>query len=561
MQKKWIIKESEVALVESITKELGIDKVISQILSNRGIKTPAQAKRFLSCDLKDLYSPFSLKDMDKAVERIKKAITKKEKILIFSDYDVDGITSCAILEKELKSLGAKVSHYIPHRIKEGYGLSMNAASLAHKDKIKLLIALDCGIKSSKEVEQLSKHNIDTIIVDHHQPEIGILPRAYAIVDPKRSDCAYEFKNLAAVGLTYKLICALRGENIPDYLDLVTLGTIADVVPLVDENRIIVKSGLGKINKSSNFGIQALIEASGLKDKEINPGKVSFILAPRINASGRVDSAEVSLSLLLSEDCDQAKQLAGRLNTHNRMRQKIEEGVLKEALDLVERNINFNEHYVIVLSKEDWHVGVLGIVASKIADKFFRPTIIISLKNGVGKGSGRSIAGFHLFDALLECKKHLKEFGGHSHAIGLNIETAKLKDFISDLNNIAKEKIEIGDLRPVMDIDAKLPLFLLNHDLVKQIQALEPFGIGNPKPVFCSHNLTVKSQPQILGRDTIKFWVSDGDRTFETIGFGFKEFAPYLTPSKKIDLAYSLSLDNWNDVNSLLLEMKDLKFVY
>jgi len=558
MRKKWIIKEADVDVIDSLSSGLGIDRVIAQILANRGIKTGSQAERFLDCALQNLRPPSALKDMNRATERINKAVSRKEKIMIFSDYDVDGITSCAILEKELKARGAEALHYIPHRVKEGYGLTVNAVNMAHKEKVELFIALDCGIKSLKEVELLNKHHIDTIIVDHHQPQEGALPSAYAIINPKRSDCSYEFKNLAAVGLTYKLICSLQKKNTDNYLDLTALGTIADVVPLTDENRIIVKNGLSKINKSSNFGIQALIEASGLKDKEINPGKVSFILAPRINASGRVDSAEVSLNLLLSENYDEAKQLAGRLNTHNRLRQKIEEDVLKEAMDLIERSINFKDHHVIVLSKEDWHVGVLGIVASKIAEKFFRPTIIISLKNGVGKGSGRSIAGFHLFDALLECKKHLKEFGGHSHAVGLNIETKKLDGFISDLNDIAKQRIELDDLRPVLEIDAQLPLALLNQRLAEDIKRLEPFGMGNPKPIFCSHSLTVKSQPSILGRDTIKFWVTDGERTYEAIGFGLKDLAPYIEPSRKIDLAYSLSWDNWQDVNSLLLEIKDLK---
>jgi single-stranded-DNA-specific exonuclease len=559
MQKKWIIKEADAGVIGDLSKVLGIDKITCQILASRGVKTAEQARRFLDSSLKDLYPASSLKDMDKAVQRIKEAVSRKEKILVFSDYDVDGITACAILESELKNLGASVSHYIPHRIKEGYGLSGSAVKLAQKEKVKLLIALDCGIKSFDAVKALSSHKIDVIIVDHHQPEKNTLPPAYAIVDPKRSDCPYEFKNLAAVGLVYKLICALRGENVDSYLDLVTLGTIADVVPLVDENRIIVKNGLSQINKSSNLGIKALIEASGLKDKDINPGRVSFILAPRINASGRVDSADVSLNLLLSRNYDEAKELAGRLNTHNRLRQKIEEDILKEAMAMVERSINFKEHYVIVLSREGWHAGVLGIVASKIAEKFFRPAIIISLKDGIGKGSGRSIAGFHLFDALCECSKHLKEFGGHSHAVGLNIETNKLEGFISDLNNLARQKIAVDDLKPVLDIDAQLPLGFLNQKLVEQIQSLEPFGIGNPKPVFCSHNLSVKSQPEILGRDTIKFWVTDGEMTLEAIGFGMKDIASYLTPSCKIDLAYNLSLDNWQDVNSLLLEIKDLKF--
>ena len=302
----------------------------------------------------------------------------------------------------------------------------------------------------------------------------------------------------------------------------------------------------------------MIEASGLKDKEINAGSVSFILAPRINASGRVDTAEVSLNLLLSQNYDEAQELASHLNTHNRMRQKIGEGVFKDAVDLVESKINFKEHHVIVLSKQDWHVGVLGIVASKIAERYFRPTIIISLKNGVGKGSGRSIPGFHLFDALVCCSKYLQYFGGHSHAVGLTLQKEKIEDFAADLNSVVRERIDLDVLRPVLVIDAQLPLVFLNRDLVKQIQNLGPFGKGNPKPVFSSYNLTVKSNATHLGRDTIKFWVSDGECSYEAIGFGLKDFSPYIKPSQKIDLAYNLTLDNWQEKNSVLLEVKDLK---
>ena len=559
MQKKWITREPDLEAVESLSKSLGLDKVFSQILANRGIKTEQQARRFLKSSLEELYCPFTLKDMDKAVARIKKAVSEKERILIFSDYDVDGITSCAVLEEALRELGADVSHYIPHRVKEGYGLNQNAIKIARKQDIKLLIALDCGIKSFKEVESLNKYKIDAIIVDHHQPEAGALPEAYAIINPKRADCSYEFKFLAAVGLVYKLVCALDEDNKSKFLDLVCLGTVADVMPLIDENRIIVKTGLSSINNTSNLGIKALIEASGLKDKQINPGRISFILAPRINASGRVDTAETSLNLLLANTYLEAKELAGHLNIHNRNRQKIEEKVFKEAIDLVEK-MHFQDNHIIVLAKEDWHIGVLGIVASKIADRFFRPTIIISLKDGLGKGSGRSIPGFHLFDALLTCSKYLKDFGGHSHAVGLSIEKAKLSDFISDINNVSKERIELDVLRPTLDVDAKLPLVFLNHGLIEQIEGLGPFGIGNPRPVFSSHNLTVKSEATILARDTIKFWVTDGERTYEAIGFGLKDFYPYIKPQRKIDLAYSLSLDNWQDINSILLEVKDIKLV-
>ncbi|MFC1753356.1 single-stranded-DNA-specific exonuclease RecJ [Thermoproteota archaeon] len=559
MRKKWIIKEADSKIIDDLSNGLGMSKIIAQVLANRGIKTQAEARVFLRSGLQDLRDPFQLKDMQKAVDRIKKAISNKEKIFISSDYDVDGITSCAVLEQELKRLGADVIHYIPHRVKEGYGLSPQAVKLASSKGVKLLFTLDCGINNHKQIKNLGEKGIDTIIVDHHEPDGERLPEAFAIINPKRSDCPFGFSQLAAVGLVYKLVCALEASNQERYLDLVSLGTVADVMPLIDDNRIIVKRGLESINDSSNIGVQALIEASGLKGKEINPGRISFALAPRINASGRVDSAELALDLFLCDAAKIAQQMASDLNSHNRSRQKIQDAVFNEALEMVNR-MHFGENHVIVLAKDDWHIGVLGIVASKIAEKFFRPTIIISFENGLGKGSGRSIQGFHLFDTLSGCKKHLKYFGGHAYAVGLSIEKENLKDFIRDLNEAARERITSGELQPTLNIDAQLPLFLLEHDLIEEIKALEPFGSGNAKPVFCSHNLKVKSAVRILGRDTIKFWVTDGERTYEAIGFGFRDMAQSLKPSQGIDLAYSLTLDTWNDVNSLLLEIKDLKLV-
>ena len=559
MQKEWNIVDADVGAVEILAEELKINKILCQILANRGIISPKEAKRFIGATIEDLEDPLLMKDMERAVGRMRKAITKKEKILIFSDYDVDGITSCAILESQLQSLGANVSHYIPHRIKEGYGLSMSVVNLAIKKGIKLLICLDCGITGFDEVEKLNSKKIETVIVDHHNPKADRLPKAFAIVNPKQQGCLYPFKDFAAVGLVYKLAYALSGKHKQKYLEFVTLGTIADVVPLLGENRIIVRQGLDYLNKSSCLGIKALIKESGLKDKEINPGRVSFILAPRINASGRVDSAETSLDLLLAQSEEEAAQIARNLNEHNRNRQKIGNGVMKEAIDLVERTINFKEHHVIVLSKDDWHLGVLGIVASRIAERYFRPTIIISSKNGRGKGSGRSIQGFHLYNALTECSAHLLEFGGHSHAVGLNIETKNLKEFRDSLNNIAKERIVLDELRPSIDIDAQLPLGLIKEKLIEECNLLGPFGAGNPRPVFCTHNLTVKSNAILLGRETIKFWVTDGEFTFQAIGFGFKDVASYIVPKTKIDLAYTLSLDNWRDINSILLEVKDIRF--
>jgi len=559
VNKKWNIIEPDVSIVNRLAEELRINKIICQILANRGIKSSLQAKRFLEAGLDDLEEPFLIKDMQRAVDRIIQAVSLKEKILIFSDYDVDGITSCAILEAQLQMMKADFFHYIPHRIKEGYGLNINVVNLAVKRKVRLLICLDCGICSFNEIEKLNGYGIQTIIIDHHTPKEGRLPNAYAIVNPKQKDCPFSFKELAAVGIVYKLVYCLAKEHKNHYLQLATLGTVADVVPLLGENRIIVKNGLKHLNQNPSLGIRALIKESGLGNKEINPARISFILAPRINASGRIDSAELSLGLLTSQSEQEAVEIAKNLNQHNRERQRIGDDILKEAISLVERNINFKDHYVIVLFKEDWHVGVLGIVAAKIAERYFRPTIIISLKDGIGKGSGRSIQGFHLYNALSECAEYISEFGGHSQAVGLNIPKENIDNFIQSLNKVAREKIVVDELLPSLNIDAQLPLGLINSHLIRQCQLLGPFGIGNPRPLFCTHNLFVKSPPQILGKDTIKFWVSDGEYTFEAIGFGFKEMAAYLKPKQKVDLAYNLLEDNMASLNPVILEIKDIRF--
>lgn len=545
-------------LQDVFSKELGISPFLAQILINRGIKNLDEADKFLDAKLEHLLDPYNFSDMRPAVELVYKVARNKEKVMLCGDYDADGITAVVILKNTLKKIGIDTLHYIPHRIKEGYGLNKNVLQFAKEKKIKLLITADCGINSHKEIKGLRKNNIGVIVTDHHEPEDN-LPDASCIINPKVKGCNYKYQDLAGVGVAYKLSQAISQENLVSDLDLVSLGTITDVVPLTGENRIIAKEGLVQLTQAKRIGIKALIEVSRIKNKEINSTFVSFILGPRLNASGRIDSAETALRLLISGDKQEADLLAQSLDADNRKRQKIESQILQEAEDLINREINFKEQKVIVVAKEGWHQGVLGIVASKLAERFYRPTIVISLTGQLCKGSGRSIRNFHLFHALKECKEHLETFGGHSHAVGLLVTKKNLRDFKNKINFLASKKLLLEDLIPSLDIDLELRLSDLDASLAKELEVLEPFGNGNPEPLFYSRNLKLKSKPQVLGKETLKFWVTDDEVTHQVIGFGMASFRNSLENAHSLDLVYTLRLDSWQDEDSLLLEAKEIFF--
>ncbi|MEI6632093.1 MAG: single-stranded-DNA-specific exonuclease RecJ, partial [bacterium] len=481
------------ALQNLLSTKLKISKVFAQVLINRGINNPIEARAFLDADTSGLLDPLSFEQMPQAVALIKKAALDKKKVMVFGDYDVDGITALAVLKTALTRMNIDSLHYIPHRIKEGYGLTKNILRLAKDQHARVLITVDCGINSFQEVQDLRKHNIEVILTDHHEPiNDGQLPPASAIINPKLKNSNYKYRDLAGVGVAYKLAQALLGEDLNDCLDLVALGTIADVVPLTGENRIIVKEGLKQITRTKNLGLQALIESSGIKGKNITPTFVSYILGPRLNASGRMATADIALELLLSRDKKRADELAVLIEGYNRQRQKIESNILEEAQALIDKEVNFKEHKIIVIAKEDWHQGVLGIVASKLADRFYRPTILISLNEDLSKGSGRSIKNFHLFDALVKCRKFLDSFGGHSHAVGLLIAKDNIADFKRSINMIAQEKLLLEDLLPSLEVDMELELSDLNEELAGELERLEPFGTGNPEPLFYTRNLTLRN---------------------------------------------------------------------
>jgi len=556
----WRIRDPHRELCRSLNQSLGISSITAQLLANRGIRDEKEARHFLYGDIASCHDPFLLKDMEKAVMRVRRAIEKKEHILIYGDYDVDGITAAALLSRVLASLKAKSTNYIPNRLSEGYGLNTDAVKSAHGKKASLIITVDCGISAKEEVKLANTLGMDVIITDHHKVKAESLPEAYAIINPHQPSCPYPFKGLSGVGLAYKLAGALTAGtpfSAGEHLDLVALGTICDVSAQKGENRILTKCGLKKLKDTGKAGIKALIEASGIKGKNISASNVGFILGPRINAMGRVGSPEVALKLLLTRDRDEAGRLAGILDSENRKRQKIERLVLGTAIEKVEREVNFKKSRVIVLSSTNWHAGVIGIVASRIADKYYRPTIMISIDGERGRGSGRSIDSFHLFDAINSCKKHLLDFGGHKAACGLAIDTKNILSFTDEINRVAKDAISERDLCPVLDIDMEVGLSDLTEGLIEEIGLLAPFGPENPRPIFSSKSVHLRSVPRRIGKGGFKMWVTDEKVTCEAISFRAENMA---APSgdSTIHLAYAPSINTWQGVSTLQLDLKDLK---
>jgi len=566
--KNWNIKPEDYSLRKALSDRLNISPVIAQLLINRNILDAGEAEAFLRAEISELYNPFLMEGMHEAVSRIKRAIEKKERVFIHGDYDVDGVTATALLVLTLRSFGLEPMYYIPDRISDGYGLGDSAVEIAISKKASLVITVDCGVSSYEEVKRLGEHNIDVIITDHHEAP-KVLPPAYAIINPVQPRCAYPDKNLSGVSVAFKLceaLCSLfDSKEVWRHVDLVCLGTISDVVPLIGENRILVKEGLRLLSSNNtNLGVKALMELTGLKNKRPGSYEVGFILGPRINATGRMGSASESVRLFLTDNPDEAITLARRLDEANRERQRIENNTLKEALSAIEKEIDFNEQKVIVLHKENWHSGVIGIVASRLTDRFYRPTILISTKNGMGRGSGRSIESFHLFKALTECEGLLKGYGGHRYACGFTILEENLTRFKKIINDVANSMLTQNDLMPRLDIDMELPLDLLDDKLVQGIKELEPFGEQNPEPVFCSRGVRLASPVRILKGGHIRLVVTDGYRNFEAIGFGMagdKDIEELLNNFKRFDLAYTASFNSWQGLDTIQLRIEDIRFPF
>ncbi|MDZ7721282.1 MAG: single-stranded-DNA-specific exonuclease RecJ [candidate division KSB1 bacterium] len=565
MEQKWIVKDGfDPGVIKALSDEIKAPPIIAQILYRRGVENKDQAQRFFRASVKELYDPFLLQDMDKAVERLRQAVLSDQEILIYGDYDVDGITSVTVLYLLLKELGAHVHYYIPDRHAEGYGLSESGIQTARGKNIDLIVTVDCGITGHAEIEYAKNLGLDVVVTDHHEPGPAI-PDAVAVVDPKRHDSSYPFKELAGVGVAYKLAQGLLqrldiDESILErYIELVAIGTAADIVPLVDENRIFTKEGLIRLNDSDNIGLKALIRASGLNGRNIGTGQVVFVLAPRLNAVGRMGNAERAVELLSATDETVAQDIAKILEHENKNRKDVDEEAFVEAIELAESHFTNGKTNSIVLSKEGWHTGVIGIVASRVVERYYRPTVLISVEEGIGKGSARSINGFDLYDALKKCEDLFIGFGGHKYAAGLTIDSENIVKFKERLEQIALEKLSGDDLIPALLIEQDIRLGQIDDELVVWLKHLAPFGPKNMRPVFVSRGLQIVGTPTIVGRNHLKLKVRQDNKVLDVIAFNMGDMI-YQLPSGEadLDMAFVIEENIYMGRKSIQLRAKDLR---
>ena len=559
MNKKWQIYDIDENKIEEISKKYGLNKLLSTILVNRNIIDEKNIEMFLKPTRNDFYNPFLMSDMEKAVERIIKAIKEKENVTIYGDYDVDGITSITVLKSFLQDRGLEVSTYIPNRLDEGYGLNNSAIEKIAKAGCQLMITVDCGISAIEEIEYANSLGIETVITDHHET-VEELPNAFAVIDNKRKDSTYPFRELAGVGVVFKLIQAisiklnLKEEEYLKYLDIVCIGTISDIVPLVDENRVITKLGLMLVKQTKNIGLRAILQVSGYS--KIDSNTISFGIAPRINACGRMGVAEEALELFLSKNVNQVNELARKLNERNRVRQETEKEIFESAKRQIEEK-NLNQSNTIVVAGENWHHGVIGIVSSKITDMYFKPSILLSFeKDGIGKGSGRSIPGFDLHDALMRCNDCIEKFGGHSMAIGITIKRENFEKLKNKLEEIAVEE-HINEIVPVIKIDAKIDLSEINKDMVESLKQLEPFGEGNKMPIFAFKNLKIDSIRALSEGKHLKLTLKDNNFIVSAIGFNMGELVEDYRIGDKVDIVGTLEINSFNGMDSIQINMKDM----
>lgn len=565
MRKKriWHVNRNDHQLITELSNTLGFSRVMSQILVNRGLKTPDDIRDFLYSGVNELHSPFDIPGISAGAKRVCKAIEDGESILIYGDYDVDGITSTALMTEILRKLNGRVEYYIPDRIEEGYGLNVQAIAQAAESGVNLIITVDCGISSIKETQLAKDLGMDMIITDHHQPPV-LLPTAIAVINPKTAAEYKPWTELAGVGVAFKLVQAVsmlmgQGDICLDNLGLVALGTIADIVPLRDENRILVKEGLNQLVGDTRPGIRALKEVSGIKPGELSAEQVGFALAPRLNACGRLGKADFGVKLLLTEDRDEALEIAGYLNEENQSRQRLEQEILEEALVELEKQSIADNDKIIILAGENWHPGVIGIVASRLVDRFYRPTIMISLENGIGKGSGRSIPGFNLYGALEHVKDCLINFGGHEMAAGLSIEGNSISLVRDLLNRYADNKLQKKDLVPVLNVDAELPWQDINQDLIREIGTLAPFGYRNPYPLFALRGKEISGCREVgPNGNHLKLKIIDNKASFNGIGFKMGALKEAASSWEKCDLAFVPEINKWNGHSQIQLNVKDIK---
>ncbi len=529
-----------------LAKKFKLHPVIAGIIANRGVRKE-QLKFFLESSLTGLHSPSLLPDIKKAKKRIRQAVSSREKVMVFGDYDVDGVVSLAVFNEFAKKFPGTFSFYIPHRVKEGYGLSKEAVAKAKKNKISLIISFDCGINSCQEIDYANSLGVDVVVVDHHLPQ-DKLPEAIALVNPKRKDSKYPYSDLTAGGLSFKLLQALEENDCHSVIDLVALSIVCDVAPLLGENRILLKEGVKLLRESRRPAIKALCRAAKIKQENITNFHIGYILGPRVNASGRIAHAQDSLNLFLVDDQEKADQLALKLNQHNRLRKNVEKQILKEAEQKIKTDL-CGEH-ALVIGDSGWHPGVLGIVASRLKDKYYRPSIVVSFDNGVAKGSGRSTEDIHLIEMLHKCSDSLTVYGGHKKAVGMELEEEKLDLFRQNINLAIQENMDSAASLPTIEIDAKLKLKQIDNDFVSQLESLSPFGEGNPKPLFLAEKLSKKKNIEKI-KSWFSVWLTDQERVFEAITYS-KDLAEIINYGEKIDVVFSLDKNGFHNHPRLVL---------
>jgi single-stranded-DNA-specific exonuclease len=545
-----------------LARSLGAPLPAAHALVNRGLDTHEKARRFLEPALEDLHDPREMLDLEPAAARILAAVAAGERIFIQGDYDVDGITSTFLLHSVLEELGAKLEYRIPHRIKDGYGLTLEAIEEARRRGCTLVVTVDCGITAHEAVARAREHGIDTVITDHHEPQ-ATLPQAVAVVNPLRPGCGYPFKSLAGVGVTFKLIERLlhgRGglDHAREYLDVVALGTIADVVPLVGENRILARLGLDQLNLGRRLGLRALIDAARLTGKRISSGQVAFVLAPRINAAGRMGNAEQGLRLLMARDAGEARDCAASLEDDNERRRKFDEAALLEAARRVEAELDYPACSSILLWSEEWHPGVIGIVASRLVERFQRPTVLVALDGERGRGSGRSLPGIDLTRLLDGCGDLLMAHGGHAFAAGLTVSKGNLPMLRERLESLVREQFQPERFTPRLDVDAEVRLAECDDDLVSWLERMAPHGLDNPEPLFQLRDVAL-ANVQRVGKDKhVRFTAREAGQEVEAIGFGMGDLAPSLARAGRADLVFVPTRNEWKDESRVQLKLKAVR---
>lgn len=561
MNKKWELCNSNDELVNEIKEKYDIPEILATVLVNRDIINGKDIEVFLNPTRKDFHDPYDMPDMQKAVDRIIKAIENKEKVIVYGDYDVDGITSTMVLKKFLDEHGLEVGYKIPNRLDEGYGLNRNAIKEIADQGYHLIITVDCGISGIEEVKYAYELGMEVIITDHHEPPLEI-PKAVACIDCKRKDNKYPFKNLAGVGVVFKLIQALsirlnlEEKEYLKYLDIVCIGTISDIVPLVDENRVIAKLGLKLVMQTKNPGLYSLLNSVGFK--EISSNTISFGIAPRINACGRMGHENEAVNLFLTNNLDEAQNITNVLNKYNKERQDIEKVIFDEAVAQIEKK-QLDKENVIVVGAENWHHGVIGIVASKITDMYYKPAILLCFEDGKAKGSGRSISGFDLHDALCKCDNLLCKYGGHEMAVGLELDVSDFDEFKNRINQMAKDA-NTESLIPVIKIDKEINSNDIKIEVAEALKRLEPFGEANKTPLFLYRNLKIDSIRALSEGKHIKLTLKDDRTIVQAIGFNLGHLSNEFLIGNKVDIVGNLEINEFNGEKMVQINLKDMRRV-